>query len=64
MILNEEQRKYVECLDDSLVIACPGSGKTRSICSKVSYLLDKNINPRDHIAVLTFTNRVSSTLPS
>jgi DNA helicase-2/ATP-dependent DNA helicase PcrA len=59
MILNEEQRKYVECLNDSLVIACPGSGKTRSICSKVSFLLENNCNPRDHFAVLTFTNRAA-----
>ena len=59
VVLNEEQKKYVECMDDSLVIACPGSGKTRSICSKVSNLLEKNTNPRDHIAVLTFTNRAA-----
>ncbi|MFA6236238.1 MAG: ATP-dependent helicase [Bacteriovorax sp.] len=58
-VLNEEQKKYVECLDDSLVIACPGSGKTRSICLKVSYLLEQNANPRDHVAVLTFTNRAA-----
>ena len=59
MVLNNEQENYVKCMNDSLVIACPGSGKTRSICSKILHLLDQNKNPRDHFAVLTFTNRAA-----
>ncbi|MCT4642656.1 MAG: ATP-dependent helicase [Bacteriovoracaceae bacterium] len=56
--LNEEQLDFVNCEDDVLVTACPGSGKTRAICSKVIKLIE-NEDLNGHIAVLTFTNRAA-----
>jgi uncharacterized protein (TIGR00375 family) len=41
----------------SLIIAGPGTGKTRTLAYKVSHLIDeKNINP-ENILVITFTNK-------
>ncbi len=57
--LNEEQRKIVlEADGPSLVIAGPGSGKTRTIVYRVGYLVALGYSPQN-IMLLTFTNQAA-----
>ncbi len=54
-ILDEEQRAAV--LDEggtSLVVAGPGSGKTRTITHKIAFLVSKGVKPNE-ILLVTFT---------
>jgi DNA helicase-2/ATP-dependent DNA helicase PcrA len=57
--LNEEQYRAVSSLPGKvLVIAGAGSGKTRTLTYRVSWLLDKGESPRS-ILLLTFTNKAA-----
>lgn len=64
MKLNEEQERFVSRNGNCLVEACPGSGKTRSICEKVILLshLRKKADP--YIVVITYTNRAAEEIIS
>ena len=59
MQLNDEQSKYVKDNSDSLVIAAPGSGKTRSLAFKTVHILEELLDTKSYVAVLTYTNRAS-----
>ena len=58
--LNKEQRRAVEHDGGALIIiAGPGTGKTRTLTQKIAYLIQKKkVSPQNILAV-TFTNKAS-----
>ena len=58
--LNPEQREAVLDFDHNLLIlACAGSGKTRTITSKIAYAIETGIMKPWQILAVTFTNRAA-----
>ncbi|WP_416223641.1 UvrD-helicase domain-containing protein, partial [Tenacibaculum ascidiaceicola] len=57
--LNEEQEQAV--LDDEsiLLIACPGSGKTRTLTYKIAYELTRLKSNKEFIIAITYTNNAA-----
>ena len=45
-----------------LVLAPPGSGKTRTLAERIAYLLDQKIASPDQIVAMTFTERAAAEL--
>ena len=58
--LNEEQWNAASSTDRAVeVIAGPGTGKTKTLVSRVAFLIEKmNIDPSD-ITAVTFTNKAA-----
>ncbi len=58
-MLNESQREAVQCIDGPiLILAGAGSGKTKTITSRLAYLLSNGIPPSSTLT-LTFTNKAA-----
>lgn len=53
MQLNAKQQDVVECLDNCLAVACPGSGKTRVLVKKTGHIL--KLDPTAKILIVSFT---------
>ena len=54
--MNEKQLEAVKSLENTLVVAGAGSGKTFTIVNKIKYLLDNNIYKENELLVISFTN--------
>ena len=54
--MNEKQLEAVKSLDNTLVVAGAGSGKTFTIVNKIKYLLDNNIYKENELLIISFTN--------
>lgn len=59
MNLNKNQKEAIEHIDGPLlIIAGPGSGKTRTLVERMVYMIKKGINP-ENILITTFTERAA-----
>lgn len=56
MILTSEQKAAVRCDDNVMLTACPGSGKTRVIVSKLFRVVDAVRDTPRAVACITYTN--------
>ncbi|HCS65126.1 MAG TPA: ATP-dependent helicase [Cellvibrio sp.] len=57
--LNFEQSNAVLEPISSLVIACPGSGKTKTLTRKIAYELSRLTSSRQFIVAITYTHRAA-----
>lgn len=57
--LNPFQLAAINEEENALVLACPGSGKTRVLTLKIAKELEKLAHRTDRIVALTFTNRAA-----
>jgi DNA helicase-2/ATP-dependent DNA helicase PcrA len=61
MNLNDNQLKAVQKLEGPLrIVAGPGSGKTRTIVSKIAYLIENGFARPEEILTITFTNKAAN----
>ncbi|KEZ21325.1 putative ATP-dependent DNA helicase [Sphingobium yanoikuyae] len=61
--LSDEQREACIRLEDSnLLVACAGSGKSATMVSKVSYVLEKGLHAPSEILVLAFNKNAADQL--
>lgn len=60
-ILNERQQQAVEAIDRAVaVIAGPGTGKTKTLVSRIIYLLENRKVKPSEITAVTFTNQAAA----
>ena len=60
MDLNANQELAVKTIDGPvLIVAGPGSGKTRTIVERIKYIISQNYSPRGILAV-TFTRAAAA----
>jgi superfamily I DNA/RNA helicase len=58
MLLNPSQQKAVEEDGIQLIIAGPGSGKTRVVTEKILHLIQNGVKPQSILA-LTFSDKAA-----
>ncbi len=64
-ILNDKQKEAVTYTDGPcMVIAGPGSGKTKILTTKIAYLMSHDKIPSGNIIALTFTNKAANEMRS
>ncbi|HHD92212.1 MAG TPA: hypothetical protein ENL06_01130, partial [Candidatus Portnoybacteria bacterium] len=57
--LNSQQKQAAKIINGPvMIVAGPGSGKTRVLVSRIVYLISQGINPKNILAV-TFTNKAA-----
>ena len=63
MEYNKQQQAIIDTADSNMiVVACPGSGKTRSIVGTIhKYIKD---HPDHHVTAITFTKKAAEELAS
>jgi superfamily I DNA/RNA helicase len=57
--LNAEQDAAVRFADSQFLVACPGSGKTRTLTYKIAYELSRLTSKRQFVVAITYTNRAA-----
>lgn len=57
--LTDEQELAIKEKENVLLVACPGSGKTRTLTYKIAYELSLLTNPKEFIIALTYTNNAA-----
>lgn len=54
--LNKEQEDAIYEENSIILIACPGSGKTRTLTYKIAYELSRLKSEKEYIIAITYTN--------
>lgn len=57
--LNQKQMEVCLSNDDMLLMACPGSGKTRTITYRLAYMAEKFRDSKKWNIAITYTNRAA-----
>lgn len=58
--LNNGQKKAVEATEGNVrVVACPGSGKTKTLVTRYAYLTEEIGIPEENILCISFTNKAT-----
>jgi DNA helicase-2/ATP-dependent DNA helicase PcrA len=57
--LNKEQEDAILENESLLLIACPGSGKTRTLTYKIAYELSRLKSEKEYIIAITYTNKAA-----
>ncbi|MUK91801.1 AAA family ATPase [Aliivibrio fischeri] len=58
--LNAKQISAIEKEGNILLVACPGSGKTRTLAYKIAFELSKLTSKKKFILAITYTNRAAN----
>lgn len=57
--LNEEQEDAIKKDESVLLVACPGSGKTRTLTYKIAYELSRLNSKKEFVVAITYTNNAA-----
>lgn len=57
--LNEEQEDAIKKDESVLLVACPGSGKTRTLTYKIAYELSRLKSEKEFVVAITYTNNAA-----